>query len=134
MLYVIHRRSDPELPYKGGQQLIVHLEANLYETVAWAKRNGQRWAFTLSNAGSAYFDARNDLAQLNELDWEVIYANDWRDRSDGKQAEFLVEQSFAWSLVRRVGVFNNETHALALKAIASAKHQPDVTIRKDWYY
>jgi hypothetical protein len=56
MLYVISQANHPELAYHGGQGPIVHLEADLYQSVAWANQNGRRWAFTLSNAGSRYFE------------------------------------------------------------------------------
>jgi hypothetical protein len=51
MLYLIFKRSG-ELTYKGGQDSIIHMEADLYDTVAWANACNRRWAFTLSNAGS----------------------------------------------------------------------------------
>ena len=37
-----------ELAYRGGQGPIVHLEADLRDSVAWADQNRSRWAFTLS--------------------------------------------------------------------------------------
>ncbi len=52
MLYVIHMRNHPQLTYRGGQKPIVHLEANLLDVVDWARTQGHRWAFTLSNASS----------------------------------------------------------------------------------
>jgi hypothetical protein len=36
MLYMIHRANHVELTYRGGQEPIIHLEANLHATVAWA--------------------------------------------------------------------------------------------------
>ena len=90
MLYVIHMANSPELDYRGGQGPIVHLEADLHEAVAWAERNQRRWAFTLSNAGSSYFEDRCDLAQLDEIDWSAEGAMDWRGRREKKQAEFLM--------------------------------------------
>ena len=78
MLYLIYRANHPELDYRGGQGPIVHLEADLHEAVDWAERHGRRWAFTLSNAGSRYFQDRCDRAQLDELDWAAIQARDWR--------------------------------------------------------
>ena len=63
MLYLIHRANHPELDYRGGQGPIVHLEADLHEAANWAERHERRWAFTLSNAGSRYFQDRCDLAQ-----------------------------------------------------------------------
>ena len=52
MLYIIHRANHPKLCYRGGQGPIVHLEADLNATVAWAESHARRWAFTLSNAGA----------------------------------------------------------------------------------
>ena len=96
MLYVISRTNHPELSYRGGQGPIIHLEADLRRTVAWAEANDRRWAFTSSNAGASYFEDYDDLGQLRRLAWEAIQAWDWRGRQEGKQAEFLVEGSFPW--------------------------------------
>ena len=53
--------------YRGGQDPILHLEADLHQTVAWAKPEyDMRWAFTTSNAGSSYFDDYSDLEQLTQ--------------------------------------------------------------------
>lgn len=134
MLYVIHRANHPELSYRGGQVPIVHLEADLSAAVTWADENDRRWAFTLSNAGAYYFEDRGDLAQLHELDWRAIRARDWRDKKEGKQAEFLIEQSFPWQLVERIGVMNKTVHARVAHALAGAAHQPLVEVRRDWYY
>ena len=134
MLYLIHRANHPELAYRGGQGPIVHLEANLNEAVDWAERHGRRWAFTLSNAGSRYFQDRCDLAQLDEIDWDAVQARTWQGRTDGKQAEFLVERSFPWTLVRRVGVCSVEAYNGATESMRSADHRPAVTIQPEWYY
>ena len=104
MLYVIWRANHPELSYRGGQGPIIHLEADLRETVAWAASNERRWAFTSSNAASNYFDDFSDLANLDKLDWDAIQAFQWSDRRERKQAEFLVERSFPWSMISHIGV------------------------------
>ena len=134
MLFVIHRANHPKLGYRGGQGPIVHLEADLRETVDWADRQGRRWAFTLSNAGSRYFQDRCDLAHLDEIDREAVRARDWQGRTEGKQAEFLIEHAFPWELVHRVGVLSAEVRDAAADAVQAAEHQPAVTIRRDWYY
>lgn len=134
MLYVIHKANRSELDYRGGQGPIVHLEANLHETVTWAEENKLRWAFTLSNAGSAYFKDRCDLAQLNEVDWDAVNARSWQHCKEGKQAEFLIERSFPWTLVRRVGVRTMDTRDQTMEAMRSADHQPAVTRQPQWYY
>ena len=134
MLYVIHRANNDQLDYRGGQDPIVHLVADLNETVEWAEQNERRWAFTLSNAGSGYFEDRCDLVQLDEIDWSAVRARDWRACKEEKQAEFLLETSFPWTLVRHVGVRNVETRSMAVEAIGEAVHQPSVTIQRAWYY
>ena len=134
MLYLIHRANHPELEYRGGQGPIVHLEAALHEAVEWAAQNQRRWAFTLSNAGSRYFQDRCNLVQLGEIDWDAVQAWNWQGRTHGKQAEFLMERSFPWELVRRVGVCTAEAYNGAMDAMRSADHQPDVTVQSEWYY
>lgn len=74
MLYLIHQANHPELTYRGGQEPILHLEADLHAVVQWAEQEGLRWAFTLSNAGAYYFEDRCDLAQLSEIDWAAVQA------------------------------------------------------------
>ena len=134
MLYMIDKANHPDLDYRGGQGPIVRLEADLHETVEWANRKERRWAFTLSNAGSSYFKDRCDLAQLDEIDWDAVRARHWRDCKEKKQAEFLVETSFSWTLIRRVGVCNAETRSKAAGALQTADHQPPVTTQRGWYY
>ena len=134
MLYLIYKANDPELAYRGGQQPIVHLEADLHEAVAWADQHELQWAFTLSNAGSGYFKDRCDLEQLGEIDWDAVQARNWQGRTDGKQAEFLVERSFPWPLVQRVGVRSLQVQEQVRNAILAGEHQPAVEIRPEWYY
>ena len=134
MLYVIRMANHSELSYYGGQGPIVHLEADLYEAVDWSDRTGLRWAFTLSNAGSSYFKDRCDLARLDEISWDAVTARCWRDCREEKQAEFLVENSFPWSLIRRVGVHSREVHGQVHNVISLADHQPGIEQRPDWYY
>ena len=134
MLYLIFQRNHPELDYRGGQGPIVHLEADLHESVAWAAENRRRWAFTLSNAGSYYFEDRADLAALDDIDWKAVKATDWRSRKDGKQAEFLMEKSFPWSLVEHIGVHSLGAYRQAVNALAKGRHKPVVEVKTDWYY
>lgn len=134
MLYLIYKRNS-KLIYRGGQEPVVHLEADLRRSVAWAGQNQKRWAFTLSNAGSYYFEDRADLARLDDLDWDAIGAQDWKGSKKGrKQAEFLVEYSFPWALVSRIGVISEQFQHQVDVALQQARHQPRVEVRQDWYY
>ncbi|MDJ0763820.1 MAG: DUF4433 domain-containing protein [Myxococcota bacterium] len=134
MLYVIAKKNHHELDYKNGQTPIVHLEADLHQAVDWAEQHNQRWAFTLSNAGSTYFEDRCSLAQLNEINWDAVQAGDWRNCQEGKQAEFLVEYCFPWQLVERIGVLTRSTYDVVHAALAQASHMPKVEITSKWYY
>jgi hypothetical protein len=134
MLYLLHQANHPELTYRGGQEPIVHLEADLRAVVQWAEHQGQRWAFSLSNAGARYFEDRCDLAQLPEINWAAVQARDWRHLKEGKQAEFLLERAFPWHLVERIGVKSPSTYRLAANVLASPGHRPPVEVRPEWYY
>ncbi len=101
MLYMMHVRRS-ELSDKGGQGPIIHLEADLHETVAWANAHNRRWAFTLSNAGSRYFEDRSNLASLHEIDWDAVQARMWNQCKEAKQSEFLLEPRLSISYADRV--------------------------------
>ncbi len=134
MLYIIDRGNNPDLAYQGGQEPIIHIEADLYETVAWAEAQNLRWAFTLSNAGAYYFEDRADLNALSEIDWAAVNARNWVNCKEGKQAEFLIEKGFPWSLVQRIGVYSNRLYTQVANIIQGEAHRPQVILQPDWYY
>lgn len=134
MLYLLHQGNHPDLSYRGGQEPIIHLEADLAQTVAWANQTGVRWAFTLSNAGAYYFEDRADLALLDEIDWTAVESRDWRQCKEGKQAEFLLERWFPWELVSRIGVQSKSIHAQVGRALSVTPTRPRIDIMPDWYY
>ena len=133
MLYLIHRQNT-DLAYKGGQEPIVHLEADLYKAVAWANSQGLRWAFTLSNAGARYFEDRADLGRLGDVDWGAVEARNWSGHKEGKQAEFLLERDFPWQLIERIGVLSQSIASQVAHARPAGGHRPAVHLMRDWYY
>lgn len=133
MLYLIHQRN-PELAYQGGQSTVIHLEADLHATVAWASKQPARWAFTNSNAGSYYFNDYSDLTQLEKIDWHAVQARSWAQCKEGKQAEFLLEQRFPWHLIERIGVYSSTIYNQVINTLPKNRNQPAVEIRPDWYY
>lgn len=136
MLYLIYCANHPELSYRGGQEPIVHLECDLYDSIRWSTGAGRRWAFTLSNAGSYYFEDRCNVAQLGDIHWEAVAAMNWSNPAtkEAKQAEFLVEESFPWELVERIGVFSATTARYAAAALQASTHRPPVEVKTEWYY
>lgn len=134
MLFLIHRRNA-ELDYQGGQAPIIHLQADLGAVVAWANAQTARWAFTLSNAGSTYFEDRNDLAHLGEINWTAVQASNWSGGlKEGKQAEFLLERHLPWHLIERIGVQSVTVYRQVVNALPAQGHRPSVEVRPDWYY
>lgn len=136
MLSIIYYANHPELTYRGGQGPIVHLEADLSETIDWCEANERCWAFSLSNAGAYYTEFRNRVEELDEIDWSSVENTDFRSSEvkEGKQAEFLVYEGFPWSLVRRVGVHSVPVKRQVLAALGDAGHRPPVVVRSDWYF
>ena len=139
MLYLIYRRNE-DLAYKGGQEPIIHLEADLHAAIEWAQQNSLRWAFTLSNAGAYYFEDRSDVAKLYEINWDAVQARQWSGNSvspsikECKQAEFLIERSFPWHLVERIGVYAQAIVPPVSNAMQNAAHRPGIEIQREWYY
>lgn len=134
MLYLLYRGNHIELSYRGGQGSIVHFEADLRATVAWAEEQGKRWAFTLSNAGSYTFEDYCDLTKLDKINWNAVEARDWQECSYWKQAEFLVEGYFPWTLVERIGVYSEKERQQVLEAMRPCTDKPCAEVKKDWYY
>ena len=136
MLYLISCRNHPDLEYRGGQEPIVHLQADFFASIDWANQTQRRWAFTVSNAGSYFFESYSDLDRLGEINWAAVRSNDWRERSvkENKQAEFLIEKSFSWSLIERIGVCTKRVYQQVLNILPKGGHRPRVELKSDWYY
>jgi len=134
MLYLIYQGNHQELAYRGGQGPILHFEADLRATVAWADAQPTRWVFTNSNAGSRYFEDYNDLARLDKIDWNAVHALKWVQCKEGKQAEFLLENRFPWHLIERIGVQSPIVYRQVVNALPKHGRRPTVEVRPEWYY
>jgi hypothetical protein len=128
MLLTINSGNTGRPP--GAQRSIVHLVTN----VAIASGLPGPWAFSDGSA-AAGFDVGfyNDLAQLDQLDWDAIAARNWKDRTHEKQAEFLVAGRVPWSAIRAIGCHNEEV-AARVQAIVGNDDPPNVQVRPTWYY
>jgi len=133
MLYLLHMKNH-ELTYKGGQEPIIHLVADLKQTINWANRNGKRWVFSTSNAGSYYFEDYCDLKDLNKINWNVINETQWANCKEEKQAKFLIEDQFPWKLVEQIGVISPQYFRIVNQILTHTKYQPPVNVKPKWYY
>lgn len=135
MLYLIYCKNS-ELAYQGGQEPIIHLQADFNRVIAWANAQNTpvRWVFTDSNAGSNYFEDFNDLNNLNRIDWNAIQAKYWQELKEGKQAEFLLENAFPWHLIEHIGVYSSNIYQQVANILQVQQHRPQVTVEPTWYY
>jgi hypothetical protein len=136
MLYILHKGNHPDLNYKEGQAPIVHLQADFHRTIRWADERDIRWAFSDCNAGSEFAQFFKSVDDLEEVNWGAVQATDFRDIAvkEGKQAEFLLWESFPWTLIENTGVIDARRCAAVGEVLASATHRPPVKIQQGWYY
>lgn len=136
MLYVISCRNNPGLAYSGGQEPIVHLEADMHNVVAWAEAHERRWAFSDMNARTGYAGFYCDLARLDEINWTAVRARQWAaaEIKEAKQAEFLLHEEFPWPLVSRIGVMNEAMKTRVETVLKGYEYKPAVEVQRPWYY
>ena len=136
ILYILHKGNHPDITYRGGQGPIVHLQADLRASVEWAQVNAVRWAFSNVNAGAKYASFYDSLDRLDEVHWAAVQANDFRrpEMMEGKQAEFLLFESFPWSLVEGIGVLNEKARSEVQISLTPTDYKPPVSLEPEWYF
>ncbi len=133
MLYIIYRANRPGLKYRGGQDPILHLRADLHAVIDWAEKQDCDWVFTDVNASTSYAQFFNDRCHLSKINWDAVKATHWSDVriKDGKQAEFLLHDFFPLDLVEGIGVVSEQ---LAQQVRALVGDQLRVKAIPRWYY
>ena len=140
MLYLIWKGNHPDLTYRGGQEPIIHLAANLRDAVNWAAAQQKRWVFTTTNAGSEFFDDYCSWNQLGKINWDAVHAPKWAGRDvplsvkEGKQAEFLLENFCPWEIIKRIFVYSERVCRQVEALLASIPHKPLIEVCPDFYY
>jgi len=125
MLYILHQGNHQDIDYRGGQRPIIHLQSDLKAVVHWADSNSVHWAFSDRNAGTVIAQFFNSLNDLDQINWSAVTERDFRPMSvrDGKQAEFLVYESFPWELVEKIGVLDRGMAQQVQNALYDATHK-----------
>jgi hypothetical protein len=136
MLYILHMGNHPELTYSEGQEPIVHLQADLVETIRWAEQHAVNWAFSDRNAGTYLAQFYNSMDNLDKVNWHAVAARDFRDMiiKEGKQAEFLTHHSFPFELVEKIGVKDAVALQYVSESLSGSHYQPPAHIEPSWYY
>jgi len=136
MLYVIYMSDHPELEYRGGQKLILHLQIDMRRAIQWAESSDVLWAFSDGHAATKYAAFYSNTQLLNQVDWNAVAARDWREPQirHRKQAEFLVYERIPWGLVEKIGVIDTWRKKEVGTILTKAAHVPEIAIERDWYY
>lgn len=122
--------------YSEGQQSVIHLVSSA-EAVEAA---GLPFVFTDGHADMDLSDFFDDLDDLGKIDWNIMRAKYWADtdedgdRKRRRQAEFLVDEFFPWSLVAGMAVLDARIRHQAAKILEESDHKPLVKVRRGWYY
>lgn len=128
MLFVIHK-GHPD--FEDGQDRILHLISDI-NTIRLTNDN---CFFTDIHADLDYAEQIDDFNRISELDIKrIINERYWQNFKEEKQAEFLAFESVQWQTIHKIGV---KTQAMADEvnlSLQTAKHQPEVVVRPEWYY
>jgi hypothetical protein len=124
--------------YIEGQEPILYLVS----TAQAVRDSGARFVFSNGHGLATFTDWFDDLARLDQVDWDMVYERYWRDTVDDsdrqrrKQAEFLVRRFCEWSLIREIGVINQAMKTRVEEVFQNhpAGLRRPVTIKPDWYY
>jgi len=124
--------------YNEGQAPLVYLTTTVQSIVD----AGLRFVFSDGHGLATFTNWYDDLAQLDQVDWNLVGARYWADQPDDndrqrrKQAEFLVWRSLDWRVVQTIGVL---TQPVKSAVEARLEQHPDrthprVEVRPEWYY
>jgi hypothetical protein len=139
MMYRIacdHRDSIPDR-YQGGDTPLVYLVTTIGAVIG----AGMTWVATDGNAATAtteFTSDPNDMIKM--IDWPLMKAERWNntpedpDRQRRRQAEFLVYRELPLTLVRWIGVQNDQHTSQVSKILADHALGQRIIVRPQWYY
>jgi len=136
MLYQLHTHWKVE--YDEGQEPIIYLVS----TAQAVQKSGMDFVFSDGHGIARYTSWFDDLKDIDEVDWDVVYEKIWRDTDDNpdrqrrKQAEFLVYRFCDWSLIHEIAVINISMKRRVEEILSGfpANMNRPVNIQPDWYY
>lgn len=124
--------------YDAGQEPLIYLVS----TAQAVQGAGGGFVFSDGHGIAAFTSWFDDLARLDQVDWELVNQRYWADNTEDpdrqrrKQAEFLVHRCCDWSLIGEIGVLNGRMKAAVegvLRGFDAALRRP-VAVRPSWYY
>jgi hypothetical protein len=124
--------------YEEGQEPLVYLVS----TAQAVAESHTPFVFSDGHGIATFTDWFSDLADLDKVDWDAVYARIWKDKNDDmdrqrrKQAEFLVHKSCPWALIHEIAVINERMKTEVERVLAGFSEglRRLVTVKPDWYY
>ena len=134
MLLQLHTGRVPG--YDEGQEHLVYTVSTV-ETIA---ESGLDFVFSDGHGIAAFSQWYEDIADLDKVDWEAVYARQWNDTLDDpdrqrrKQAEFLIHVFCPWGVVQEICVLNEAMRQMVTSIIGQHGISTPVRISQNWYY
>jgi hypothetical protein len=124
--------------YNEGQVPLIYVTTTVRRVID----AGHQFVFSDGHGLATFTNWYDDLAQLDEVNWDIVGARYWADTPDNndrqrrKQAEFLVWQLLDWALIESVGVLNQQVRATVEAMLAQHPNRPHprVAVKPEWYY
>lgn len=124
--------------FNEGQAPLIYLVSDVQSV----RNAGATCVFSDGHGIAAFTHWYDDLADLDKVDWDMVYQRYWADTVDDmdrqrrKQAEFLVHRFCDWSLIREIGVINDQmkTNVESILAKFSKSFHRLVRVQRGWYY
>ncbi len=145
MLFTIDRGNVPGCDYRQAD--IAHLVSD----AQLAHQLGRPFVFSDVHAVFDYARIFDDLKYLDEIEWSIFFEPPLRDgycpywnnqhsnpkhvrRMEIRQAEFLVHDFLPLAAIREISVINSEAVSRVRATLAGTGWNPDVRVRRGWYY
>ena len=124
--------------YDEGQEPLIYL-VSMAQAV---RESGSAFVFSDGHGIAAFTDWYDDLADLNKVDWDMVYERYWADNTDDmdrqrrKQAEFLVHRFCSWELIQEVATVNArmKKNVETIMSRFPSQLNRTVRVRPEWYY
>lgn len=125
--------------YDEGQEPLIYLVS----TAQAVRDAGLGFVFSDGHGIAAFTDWFDDLADLDKVDWRMVYERYWADnsrtdmdRQRRKQAEFLIHRFCPWASIQEIVVMNVQMRARvqAIMAEFPANLRRNVRVQRNWYY
>lgn len=136
MLFQLHTGRIAD--YEESQERLIYLVS----AAQIIQQSGSGFVFSDGHGIASYTNWFDDLSDLNELDWDTIYATIWNDTVDDmdrqrrKQAEFLVHRRCDWRLIEKIAVIDTRMKSWVERIMRNfhISLRPMVIIKPEWYY